>query len=66
LQRNRQLHQRRQKSGQRLAGAGGRDQQRGAVVAGFFQQRQLMFARRPAARGKPSAEKLRQQGSVVG
>jgi hypothetical protein len=63
--RSAQLHQRRQKSGQRLAGAGGRDQQRRAVVAGFFEQRQLVLARRPAARGKPSAENLRQQGIVV-
>ena len=56
-----QFHQCRQKSRQRLAGAGGRDQQRGAVVAGFGQQLQLMLARRPAARGEPAAETVRQQ-----
>ena len=61
-----QFHQRRQKTRERLAGAGGRDQQRRAVVAGFFEQRQLMLARRPAARGKPATELIRQQGFVVG
>ena len=56
-----QFHQRRQKSGQRLAGAGGRDQQRRAIVAGFCEQRQLMIARRPAARREPSPKTVRQQ-----
>ena len=50
----RQLHQCRQKSGQRLAGAGRRNQQRRTVVAGLCQQRQLMLARRPAARARTS------------
>ena len=44
-----QLHQRRQKSRQRLAGAGRRDQQRGAAGAREPQQFELMRARRPAA-----------------
>ena len=59
--RSRQLHQRRQKSGQRLAGAGRRDQQRRAVVAGFCQQRQLMLAGRPAAAGEPAQKRFGQQ-----
>ena len=58
-----QLHQRRQKSGQRLAGAGRRDQQRGTVVAGLCQQRELMLTRRPAARGEPAPEAVGQQRS---
>ena len=61
--RRRQLHQGRQKAGQRLAGAGRRDQQRRAVVAGLCQQRQLMLARRPAARGEPAPEAVGQQRS---
>ena len=48
---------------QRLAGAGRRNQQRRAVVAGLCQQRQLMLARRPAARGEPVPEAVRQQRS---
>ena len=56
-----QFHQRRQKTRQRLAGAGRRDQQRRAIVAGFCQQRELMLARRPAARGEPLSETVRQQ-----
>jgi hypothetical protein len=55
-----QLHQRRQESGQRLAGASGRDQQRRAVVAGFRQQIKLMLARRPSARGEPFDKTVRQ------
>ena len=61
--RRRQLHQRRQKSGQRLAGAGRRDQERGTVVAGLCQQRELMLARRPAARSEPAPEAVGQQRS---
>ena len=57
------LHQRRQKPGQRLAGAGRRNQQRRAVIARLCQQCQLMLARRPAARGEPAAEAVRQQCS---
>jgi len=49
-----QLHQSRQKAGECLAGAGGRDQERGTIIAGFFEQRQLMCARRPTARGEPA------------
>ena len=56
-----QLHQRRQKSGQRLAGAGGGDQQRRAIVAGFCEQRQLMLARRPAAACEPALKDFGQQ-----
>ena len=57
------LHQRRQKSRQRLAGAGGRDQERRAAVTRLRQQRQLMLARRPAARGEPFLKTVRQQRS---
>jgi hypothetical protein len=56
-----QLHQRRQESGQRLAGTGGRNQERGAIVAGLCEQRQLMLARRPAAACEPAAKAVRQQ-----
>jgi hypothetical protein len=56
-----QFYESRQEPGQRLAGAGRRNQQRGTVVAGFLQQRQLVLARRPSARRKPAAETVRQQ-----
>ena len=61
-----QLHQRRQKSRQRLAGAGRRDQQRRAVVAGLRQQCQLMLTRRPAARREPLKEAVGQQRGRLG
>jgi len=60
-----QLHQGRQKAGQRLAGAGGRDQQRGAVVARLLEQRELVRARRPAAAGEPFSETVRQQRRLI-
>ena len=60
-----QLHQRRQKPRQRLAGAGRRDQQRGTARARKPQQFELMRARRPAARGKPAREDLGQFGGSV-
>src|SRR3984957_8785219 len=56
-----QLHQRRQKSRERLAGAGGRNQKRGAIVAGLGEQLKLMLARRPAAASEPLPETVRQQ-----
>ena len=56
-----QLHQGRQKSRQRLAGAGRRDQQRRAVLARLGQQCELMRARRPAARREPFLETVRKQ-----
>jgi len=61
-----QLHQGRQKPRQRLAGAGRRDQQRGRILAGLCQQRQLMLARRPAARREPLKEAFGQQGLGFG
>ena len=61
-----QLHQRRQKSRQRLAGAGGRDQQRGPVLARLLQQRQLMRARQPTASGEPRLEAVGQQRGRLG
>src|SRR5690242_15319600 len=64
--RKRQLHQRRQKSRECLAGTGRRDQERGAVLARLLQQRQLMLARRPAAAGEPFLETVRQQRGRLG
>ena len=61
-----QLHQGRQESRQCLAGAGRRDQQRGPVVARPGEQIQLMVSRRPAARGEPFTETVRQQGNRGG
>ena len=55
-----QLHQARQKSRQRLAAAGRRDQQHRAAGLGLGQQFQLMRARRPAAAGEPAGKRLRQ------
>ena len=56
-----QLHQRRQKSRERLAGAGRCNQKRGAIVAGLGEQLKLMLARRPAAASEPLPETVRQQ-----
>ena len=56
-----QLHQRRQKSRQRLAGAGRRDQQHRAAGPRLGQQLELMRARRPAAAREPARERLRQR-----
>jgi hypothetical protein len=56
-----QLQQRRQKSREGLAGTGGRNQQSRAVIARLGKQRELMLARRPATRGEPFPETLRQQ-----
>ena len=55
-----QLHQRRQKSRQRLAGAGRRDQQHRAAGARLRQQLELMRARRPAAACEPARKRFRQ------
>ena len=46
----------RQETGERLACPGRRDQQDAAAGARFFQKRQLMRARCPAAAGKPAQE----------
>ena len=59
-----QLDQRGQEAGQRLAGAGRRDQQRGAAGARLLQQRELMRARRPSPRGKPARERRRQRHGI--
>jgi len=56
-----QLHQRRQKTGQRLAAAGRRNQQHRAPFPSLCQQVELMRARRPAAAREPPGEYLRQQ-----
>jgi hypothetical protein len=56
-----QLNQRRQKSRERFAAAGGRDQQSRAAGAGLGKQFQLMRARRPAAAFEPAGEAIRQQ-----
>jgi hypothetical protein len=48
------LHQRRQKTRERLAGAGRRDQQRRTILARLLQQRQLMLTWRPTPRCKPA------------
>ena len=56
-----EFHQRRQKSGQRLARAGRRDQQRRAIGLRLRQQVELMRARRPAPRRKPAQENIGQQ-----
>ncbi len=56
-----QLHQARQKSGQRLAAAGRRDQQHRAAGLRLGQKLQLVCARRPAAAGEPAREHLRQR-----
>ncbi len=49
-----------QEARQRLARAGGRDEQRALPVAGQRQQVELMTARAPAARGEPACESFRQ------
>ncbi len=54
--------QARQKTGQRLARAGGRDQQGRAALPGSFQQIELMGAHRPSACGEPVPEEGREQG----
>ena len=54
--------QRRQEAGQRLAGAGRRDQQHRLAGLGLRQQIDLMGARRPAALHEPFQEWLGQQG----
>ena len=59
-----QFHQRRQKAGERLAGAGRRDQQRRAAGSRLRQEVELMRPRRPAARREPARERLRQIGSA--
>ena len=54
---SRQLDQRRQEAGERLAGAGRRDQQGGAAGARLASSAKLMGARRPAARPRTSRAK---------
>jgi hypothetical protein len=59
-----QLHQRGQKPGQRLAGAGRRDQQRGSAGARDAEQFELMRARRPAALREPAREQVGEFGRL--
>ena len=54
-----QVHEARQKTRQRLAAAGRRDQQHRAAGLRLGQKLQLMRARRPAAAGEPARELLR-------
>jgi hypothetical protein len=56
-----QLHQARQKSGQRHAATGRCDQQRRAAVARLGQKFELMGARNPTAAGEPAREWLGQK-----
>ena len=56
-----QLHQARQKAGQRLAAAGRRDQQHRAATLRLCQKLQLVRARRPAAAGEPAREYFRKR-----
>jgi hypothetical protein len=56
-----QLHQARQKSGERLARAGWRDQQHGTAGTRLRQKFQLMRARRPTPAGEPAGENIRQR-----
>src|SRR5262249_49714647 len=53
-----QLNQARQKSSQRLAAAGGRDQQHRAAGARLGQELELMRARRPSALGEPARKRF--------
>jgi hypothetical protein len=57
-----QFDEARQEPGQRLAGAGRRDQQCGAPGPRLRQQVELMRARRPAALREPARKDLRQFG----
>jgi hypothetical protein len=59
-----QRDHRRQEAGQRLAGAGGRDQQRRLAPRRLVDQRQLVLARRPALGGEPAGEGLRQHRHI--
>ena len=54
--------QARQEAGERLAGAGRRDQQGRAAGSGLFEQLDLVRSRRPAARGEPGGERARAEG----
>ena len=56
-----QFHQSRQESGQRLARAGRRDQQRRTIVPRLRQEIKLMDSRRPSPRRKPAQEIFWQQ-----
>ncbi len=58
-----QFHEAGQEAGQRLAGAGRRDQQHRAAGPRFRQKFQLMRARRPAAAREPADEPLGQASS---
>jgi len=61
---SRQFHQRRQESASVLPAPVGRNQERGAIVAGLCEQRQLMLARRPAAACEPAAKAVRSSSAV--
>jgi hypothetical protein len=56
------LDQGRQKSGERLAGAGRRDEERRASGVRLVEEGQLMLARRPAPIRKPLRKWFRQEG----
>ena len=51
-----ELDERRQETGERLAGAGRRDQQSALARLGAGEKGELMGTRLPAARGKPAGE----------
>ncbi len=53
-------NQAREETGQRLAGAGRRNQQRGAPCRGLCEQGKLVRTRLPAFRREPAGERLRQ------
>ncbi len=57
----RQLRQGRQEAGQRLAGAGRRDEERGATGPGLGEEVELMRPRLPAAAFEPAQERLRKE-----
>ena len=61
LRPRREIDEARQEAGQRLAGAGRRDQQRRAALARLFQEFELVRARRPAAQREPVRERRRQE-----
>ena len=60
-----ELDQGGQEARQGLAAAGGGDQQRRLSGLGGLHHRQLMAARRPAARFEPAIEDLRQAGAAL-
>ena len=62
----RELDQGWKEAGQRLASAGGRDEQDRAAGLRLAKQFQLVGARRPAARGEPMKERFGQKGGLAG